>query len=338
MTIPNHVFSIGSITPQFRYEAGVRVDVTAKNLPVLKGLALSLLTLHPGGIREPHWHPNADELSYCLSGSAKMTIFGPGSHHETFIIEAGEIAFVPRGYIHHIENLGSSPLQMIICFDDENPQDINLSSGVSVMPAHIMAATFKVNPLLFEKLEKGSQPTFICKSQKIGETSLAMATNRYKFTIEAVNPQVENSGGWVKMSNGFLMPALEGLACYSLSLNPKGAREPHWHPNAAELNYLFQGNARITLLSPEGKTETFDMKPGDLSFMPRGYLHHIENIGGEVARFAIFFNNVAPSDIGISGCLGGYSNEVLASIFDVDAHYFDSLPKYQNDLLIVGGG
>lgn len=140
------------------------------------------------------------------------------------------------------------------------------------------------------------------------------------------------------MSNDFLMPALNGLAMYSLMLEPKGAREPHWHPNAHELNYLISGQARITLLSPNGGVDTFDMEPGDMSFLPRGYLHHIENTGDSKASFAIFFNHAAPSDIGLSGCLGAYSNEVLASLFNVPGSYFEHLPKYQHDLFVVGGG
>jgi oxalate decarboxylase len=140
------------------------------------------------------------------------------------------------------------------------------------------------------------------------------------------------------MSNRFLLNTLEGLSMYAVLLKPQGAREPHWHPNAAELNYLTRGSARITLLSPGGHVDTFDMTAGDLSYMPRGYIHYIENIGTEDAHFAIFFNHTAPSDIGLSGCFGAYSNEVLSSLFGVPANYFDSLPKYQEDLFVVGGG
>ena len=163
-------------------------------------------------------------------------------------------------------------------------------------------------------------------------------TGRYKMTLEDSNPQVKTSGGWVKMSNQFLLSTLEGIAVYSLLLKPRGAREPHWHPNANELNYLTRGNARITLLSPGGQIDTFDMAAGDMSFLPQGYLHYIENIGHDDAHFTIFFDHTAPNDMGMSGCLGAYSNEVLASLFGVSVDYLDRLPKYQEDLLVVGGG
>jgi hypothetical protein len=52
---------------------------------------------------------------------------------------------------------------------------------------------------------------------------------------------------------------------------------------------------------------------------------------------AIFFNHEQPEDLGISGAFGAYSNEVLASIFGLQPKILDDLPKYQEDLFVVGG-
>ena len=52
-----------------------------------------------------------------------MTIFGPGNNHDTFTISAGEMAFVPMGSLHHIENLTDEPVKMLICFDNSSPED-----------------------------------------------------------------------------------------------------------------------------------------------------------------------------------------------------------------------
>ena len=62
--------------------------------------------LKRGGVREPHWHPNVAELDYCISGRAIMTIFSPSAGYDSFTMDPGEIAFVPQGYIHDIENAG----------------------------------------------------------------------------------------------------------------------------------------------------------------------------------------------------------------------------------------
>jgi oxalate decarboxylase len=332
-----HLFHLFSSRSQKVCAGGTRVDVTARNFPVLKGMALSHLTLKKDGFREPHWHPNAHELSYCIEGKAVMTIFSPGAGHDTFTIQAGDITFVPMGFMHHIENIGDDPLRLLVCFNHEMPEDIDMSTGIDVMPDHILGATFNLDANFFAGLKQGAQSVFISQQSHPAQPEWPSIPNRHKFNLEGVNPQIQAKGGWVKISNQCLLEMLQHLSVYSVNLEPKGAREPHWHPNADELNFLLSGKARITLLSPGGSVDTFDMVPGDLSFLPRGYLHHIENTGNEPARFAIFFNHQMPSDIGISGCLGAYSNALLAALFGVPVSYFDKLPKYQQDLFVVSG-
>ena len=43
------------------------------------------------------------------------------------------------GFIHHIENTGQTPLRMLLCFNHEQPEDQDFSSGVAAMPKHILA-------------------------------------------------------------------------------------------------------------------------------------------------------------------------------------------------------
>jgi hypothetical protein len=44
-----------------------------------------------------------------------------------------------------------------------------------------------------------------------------------------------------------------------------------------------------------------------------------------------------PEDIGISGALSAYSNEVLAAVFNLDPTLFDKLPKLEEDVFVVTG-
>ena len=333
-----HLFHLNVAPPQRSTSQGSRTDVNQLDFPVLSGMSLSLLRLHPNGMREPHWHPNANELGYCLEGKAVMTLLGPGGQHDTFLVEPGTLSFVPMGTLHHIESIGPGPLKMLLCFDNENPEDIDLTSGIGSMSDSVLGKTFHLDEKFFSDLHADVKSVFIAEKSRHEPLSDSWKVNRYKLDIESEQPQVESRGGWVKMSNSFLMPTLSGLALYSLKLEKGGAREPHWHPNAHELNYLISGSARIVLLSPNGKVDMFDMKAGDMSFLPRGYFHSIENIGDDPARFAVYFNNQNPSDIGLSAGLGAYSNDVLSSLFKLPVSYFEKLPKFQSDLFIVSGG
>ncbi|MBA3815154.1 MAG: cupin domain-containing protein [Parachlamydiaceae bacterium] len=334
----SHHFHLNKTAPQQLYEDGSRIDINQKVFSKLSGMAISYLTLKARGMREPHWHPNANELGYCLEGRALMTIFSPGAAHDTFIIEPGTLSFVPKGYLHHLQNLGNTPLKMLLCFNHEMPEDLNLSSTLEMIPPSALGSTFSLDPEFFKKLQPSLKPVFISKFTQDVSLEPAWQNNRFKMNLKGIQPQIKNKGGSVSLNNQSLMPTLEGLTMYSLELEPKGVREPHWHPNAHELNYLINGRARIALLSPGEKIDSFEMEAGDISFLPKGYYHYIENIGDIPLQFAIFFNHSMPSDLGLSGALGAYSNELLASIFKVDPSYFSPLPKYQEDLFVVAGG
>jgi oxalate decarboxylase len=333
-----HFFCLNPLKPQHVFKGGYRIDGNSANFPELKGMALSSLVLNKKSFREPHWHPNANELLYCIEGSGEMTIFIPGSFRETFTLEKGDIVFVPMGYLHYIHNMGDSTLRLVLCYDNDTPQDINLSNSINCMADHVLAATYGLSSDYFFQLKKTFKQSFICEDLKEQLKPLPLQNNKFKMHLDETHPQILTKGGYVKMSNGNLFPILEGLAVYVVKLEKEGMREPHWHPNASELNFLVTGSARIRLLSPNGEIETFDMVGGDMSFLPKGYFHHIENIGEEPAFFVIFFNHIFPSDIGLSGSLGAFPTNVLASIFDSPSEFLNQIPKYQTDLFVISGG
>jgi oxalate decarboxylase len=47
-------------------------------------------------MREVHWHPNADEWQYYLSGTGRMTVFASQDSSRTFDFRAGDVGYVPK--------------------------------------------------------------------------------------------------------------------------------------------------------------------------------------------------------------------------------------------------
>ena len=54
-----HTFNLEAINPQAVCNGGTRAMANENNFSILKGMALYFLRLESGGVREPHWHPNA---------------------------------------------------------------------------------------------------------------------------------------------------------------------------------------------------------------------------------------------------------------------------------------
>jgi oxalate decarboxylase len=78
----------------------------SSTFPAATTIAAALVEVEPGGMRELHWHPNADEWQYYLSGQARMTVFASGGAAQTFGYQAGDVGCVPRAMPHYVENTG----------------------------------------------------------------------------------------------------------------------------------------------------------------------------------------------------------------------------------------
>lgn len=336
--ISKHKFDLKKQGILRKTSGGQRLLASSKKLPFFKHMALAEIILNEKGVREPHWHPNANEMTYCQNGKALVTIFSPNNIRTTFTLSEGEIFHIPKGYIHHIENIHRGKSRFILCYDHDAPEDLDLSESVGSMTAQTLASTFGSSRSVFEKIKKKAKDQFIVK-RKTGLTPLpASIPNPYKFDLESINPQIETKGGSARIANVHNFSALKDLALFSLRIAPKGVREPHWHPNATELNYVLKGKARLTIFSPGGEKDTFEVGAGQGSMIPPGYFHYIENIGAGEMHMSVFFNNKEPDDIGLSGAFSVYSEEVLAALFSLEPKFFRQIQKFAVDRMIVTGG
>jgi len=126
-----------------------------RNFPALNGLAIQALNLRPDSIREPHVHPNAHQLDYCLAGSARVGIVGPEGHQQYLDLSEGDISFVPQGFLHWIENTSDKPLRFLVILSHEEPETIELSEMIAGVSPGAIKRLFGVDAKAFGKIPKG---------------------------------------------------------------------------------------------------------------------------------------------------------------------------------------
>ncbi len=76
-TVPNLKFSCAAAHTRLEPGGWAR-EVTARELPIATTLAGVDMRLTAGGVRELHWHPNADEWQSYIAGQGRMTVFASG--------------------------------------------------------------------------------------------------------------------------------------------------------------------------------------------------------------------------------------------------------------------
>lgn len=139
-----------------KFPAGDFYRASAKNFPALKGIAVQALDLREGAIREPHVHPNANQLDYCIAGSARVGIVGPEGKTRIMELKKGDISFVPQGYLHWIENVGNAQLQFLVALSHEEPETIELSEMLGNIPRDTLSLMFGEKPEAFDFTKKGT--------------------------------------------------------------------------------------------------------------------------------------------------------------------------------------
>ena len=103
---------------QRRFPGGTMRLVSERQFPISTTVTGALLRIKAGGLRELHWHPNADEWQYYVRGRGRMTVFGSHGRARTDEFAAGDVGYVPQGYGHYIENIGSEELEVVIVLNN----------------------------------------------------------------------------------------------------------------------------------------------------------------------------------------------------------------------------
>ncbi len=113
-----------------------------------------ILDIDPGGLRELHWHPNADEWQYVIGGDFSVSLFGSHGRYRVERLAKGDVAYIRQGYGHSIENVGDRAGRILIGLNTGNYQAIDLSQWVSSTPSYLLADHFGKPQAVFEKFPK----------------------------------------------------------------------------------------------------------------------------------------------------------------------------------------
>jgi oxalate decarboxylase len=101
-----------------------------------------------------HWHPNADEWQYYITGKGRMTVFAAASTARTMDFEEGDVGYIPISNPHYIENTGDSDLVFIEMFKSSEYQDISLAESMTHTPHLLMNQHLGVTMSMLESIPK----------------------------------------------------------------------------------------------------------------------------------------------------------------------------------------
>ena len=147
-------FSLAGLKPVKQTKGGEVRIADSTNFTVSKTIASALVTLHPGAMRELHWHPNADEWQYWLKGKGRLGVFDTGPRAVTMDFNPGDIAYVKRNNGHYVKNTGDTDLQFLEVFRSDHFADVSLSDWLTHAPPELVAQHLNVDAATIAKFPK----------------------------------------------------------------------------------------------------------------------------------------------------------------------------------------
>ncbi|MBD8838276.1 MULTISPECIES: oxalate decarboxylase family bicupin [Paenibacillus] len=132
--------------------------VDSTNFPISTTVAAALVEIRPGAMRELHWHPNADEWQYYLTGQGRMTVFGGNGIARTFDYRAGDVGYVPVAMGHYIQNTGTDTLWFLEIFRSDRFEDVSLNQWMALTPRDLVRDNLNAPPELLNALRKLKWP------------------------------------------------------------------------------------------------------------------------------------------------------------------------------------
>jgi Cupin len=99
-----------------------------------------------------HWHPNADEGQYWISGSGLMGVFVTGQNIRTKDFHAGDVGYVSRSMGHYIENTGDNDVVFLEIFRSSYYSSISFTQRLSHLPPELVKAHFSFSDDVLARL------------------------------------------------------------------------------------------------------------------------------------------------------------------------------------------
>jgi oxalate decarboxylase len=344
-TIPNLKFSYAAARNRL-LTGGWSREVTVRELPIATQLAGVNMRLKPGGIREMHWHKEA-EWAYMLAGSARITVVDQEGRNFIDDVGVGDLWNFPSGIPHSIQALGEG-CEFLLVFDDgsfsEN-ETFLITDWFAHTPRDVLAKNFGVPESAFAHIPlDGDHSRYIFDGTVPGPlaadaVSAPAGTVPTRFSHRLLaQPPVEISGGRVRIVDSSNFPAATTIAAALVEVDPGAIRELHWHPNNDEWQYYISGRGQMTVFASSGKARTFDYQAGDVGYVPFAMGHYVENTGDEPLRFLEMFRSDHFADISLAQWMALTPRELVKAHLNLDDETMDAIAAAKDKPIVRAAG
>ncbi|KAH9889525.1 oxalate decarboxylase [Cubamyces lactineus] len=278
-----------------------------QQMPIAKAMAGVDMRLEAGAIRELHWHQTA-EWAYVLSGSTQITSVDQYGRNYVATVNKGDLWYFPPGIPHSLQGTNDTAegTEFLLIFPDGTFNDddtLLLTDWLAHTPKEVIAKNFQDYMIDWDMIP-GEQlyifpGTALPDDQKPPKSPAGEVPEPFSYEFSKIQP-TQYTGGTVKIADSTTFHVATEIAVAEITVEPGAMREMHWHPTQDEWGFFLEGTARVTLFAGTAIAQTFDYQPGDISYIPTGYGHYVENTGNTTLKFLEIFNTDVFQDVSLA--------------------------------------
>ncbi len=331
-----------NLAPRRIQDGGWGRQVTQADFAISSEIAGVDMRLAAGGIRELHWHQQA-EWAIMTYGNCRITVLDAQGRPAVNDVKAGDLWYFPAGLPHSLQGLGPDGAQFVLAFDNGMSSEFNTlpaTDWLAHTPPEILAKNFGVPAEAFRNIPLQNRWIFQGKVPgPLAEVEAAMASKAgapafpFVFSLSGVTPSNVTKGGFVQIADSRNFHVSKTVAAGLVTVKPGGLRTMHWHPNADEWQYYMKGTGRMTVFNAGPEATTGNFRPGDVGYVKKGLGHYIENTGTTDLVFLAVFRSDRYEEVALADWLAHSPPEMVAATFNLDPDVVAKFPKGRPDLM-----
>lgn len=121
-------------------------ELSIKQLNTLGNMSMLDTYLDKGNAIEPHHHPNASELVYCIAGEVVVSIINPFTKElRHYPNRPGQVTSIPQGWWHY-DTATVDGTHFLAIFDAPVPEIIPVSDMLRLTPPEALAHMYCLDP------------------------------------------------------------------------------------------------------------------------------------------------------------------------------------------------
>src|SRR5258707_1145861 len=190
-----------------RYQnGGWAREVTQADFAISEDIAGVNMRLAQNGIRELHWHQQA-EWAIMLDGDCRITTLDEEGRAEVGDVKTGDLWYFPAGLPHSLQGLGAPGAEFLLAFDNGKSTEFNtlmVTDWIAHTPPDVMALNFGVPADAFKNIPlnqrwifQGQDPGPLAADERAVRSAKGAPPHPFVFPLSSMAPTRQSRGGSV---------------------------------------------------------------------------------------------------------------------------------------------